>query len=195
LESLGHNVEYSAPTALTEPEFGDKFVVGMVANVAADVTYLESVVGHTFGEGDLEPENLFYVMLGKGLNATGYLDALTWMHGFQRRMANWWAPTADGGGGFDLLLTPTIGIAPPPIGWIGEPTETPGERVRSVMQYTAQFNVTGQPGISLPLHVSANGLPVGVQLVAGFGCEDVLIRIASQIELAAPWSHLAPVYR
>jgi amidase len=195
LESLGHNVEYSAPTALTEPEFGDKFVVGMVANVAADVTYLESIVGHTFGEGDLEPENLFYVMLGKGLNATSYLDALTWMHGFQRRMANWWAPTADGGGGFDLLLTPTIGIAPPPIGWIGEPTETPGERVRSVMQYTAQFNVTGQPGISLPLHVSSNGLPVGVQLVAGFGCEDVLIRIASQIELAAPWSHLAPVYR
>jgi amidase len=195
LESLGHTVEYSAPSALTEPEFGDKFVVGMVANVAADVVYLESVVGHTFGEGDLEPENLFYVMLGKGLNATGYLDALSWMHGFQRRMAKWWVPKADGGDGFDLLLTPTIGTTPPPIGWIGEPTETPGERVRSVMQYTAQFNVTGQPGISLPTHVSAGGLPVGVQLVAAFGREDQLIQIASQLESAAPWPLLAPKYR
>ncbi len=195
LQSLGHLVEFAAPAALTETEFGDKFVVGMVSNVAADVTYLESVVGHTFGDGDLEPENLFYVMLGKGMNATGYLEALTWMQGFQRRMAKWWTAAADGGDGFDLLLTPTIGITPPPIGWIGEPTATPGERVRSVMQYTAQFNVTGQPGISLPMHISAAGLPVGVQLVAAFGREDQLIQVASQLETAAPWPLLAPAYR
>jgi amidase len=195
LESLGHHVERSVPAALTEAEFGDQFLTGMMANVAADVAYLESIVGHEFGEDDLEPENLFYAMVGKTLTATAYVEALSWMHGYQRRMASWWTPTAEGGSGFDLLVTPTIGIAPPPIGWIGEPTAEPGHRVRSVMQYTAQFNVTGQPGISLPLHVNADGLPIGVQIVAAFGREDLLIQVASQLEIAAPWPHLAPAFR
>jgi amidase len=197
LESLGHHVEQAAPAALSETEFGDKFVVGLIANVAADVMYLESLIGHAFTDGDLEPENLFYAMMGKGLNATGYLEALSWFHAYQRRMAAWWAPNDSGpanGAGFDLLVTPTIGMTPPPIGWIGDPTAEPGHRVRSVMQYTAQFNVTGQPAISLPLHISDSGLPVGVQIIAAYGREDLLIQVASQLEEAAPWPLIAPAY-
>ncbi len=195
LESLGHHVDRSAPSALTETAFGDFFVTGLMASVAADVQYLEGIFGHPFGEEDLEPENLFYAAAGKEISAVAYLDAVSWLHDYQRRMASWWTATADGGAGFDLLVTPTIGITPPPIGWIGDPTAAPGHRVRSLMQYTAQFNVSGQPAISVPLHVSANGLPIGVQIVAAFGREDLLIRIASQLEAAAPWPHLAPAFR
>ena len=52
--------------------------------------------------------------------------------------------------------------------------------------------MSGQPAISLPLHRTAEGLPVGMQLVAAYGREDLLIRIASQIEQAVPWAHLTP---
>jgi amidase len=64
--------------------------------------------------------------------------------------------------------------------------------VSELLLFTAQFNVTGQPGISLPLHRSADGLPIGVQLVAGYGREDVLVRVAAQLEEAAPWPAIAP---
>jgi amidase len=54
------------------------------------------------------------------------------------------------------------------------------------------FNATGQPAISLPLHWSADGLPVGAQLVAPYGREDVLIRVAAQLEEAEPWAERWP---
>jgi amidase len=66
------------------------------------------------------------------------------------------------------------------------------ERLREIMQYTAQFNMTGQPAISLPLHMSKSGLPMGVQFVGAPYREDVLIRLAAQLEAAAPWSARRP---
>jgi amidase len=64
--------------------------------------------------------------------------------------------------------------------------------MRPWFQYTQQFNMTGQPAISLPLHWSDGGLPIGVQLVAAPFREDLLIRVASQLEAAAPWAHRRP---
>jgi len=62
-----------------------------------------------------------------------------------------------------------------------------GEAVRRWMPYGAQFNVTGQPAVSLPLHMHPSGLPLGVQLVTAYGREDLLLRLAAQLEEAAPW--------
>jgi amidase len=58
--------------------------------------------------------------------------------------------------------------------------------------FTAIFNITGQPAISLPMHVSASGLPVGVQIVAGPWREAQLVRVAAQLEQADPWAHRYP---
>ncbi len=63
------------------------------------------------------------------------------------------------------------------------------------MPFTTQSNISGQPAISLPLHRTADGLPVGIQLVAAFGREDLLIQVAAQLEAAAPWAdHRPPVH-
>jgi amidase len=61
-----------------------------------------------------------------------------------------------------------------------------------IVPFVAPFNLTGQPGISLPLHWNEAGLPIGVQLVGAYGREDVLIRIASQLEQARPWKDKHP---
>jgi amidase len=97
--------------------------------------------------------------------------------------------------GFDLLLTPTLGEPPPPLGSFddsGPDPMAPIHRARLTVAFAALFNVTGQPGISLPLYWDEAGLPIGVQLVAPYGREDVLIRAAAQLERARPWAEHRP---
>jgi amidase len=94
-----------------------------------------------------------------------------------------------------LLLTPTL-TAPPPR--IGEHRPVPGQpleawtRTGALLRFTIPFNVTGQPAISLPLHWSADGLPIGVQLIAAFGREDLLLRVAAQLETDGAWRDRRP---
>lgn len=180
LEALGHRVEPARP-CFDDQEFQHHFVTILTVSLANEVAAIEELVGRPLTDADIEPENLFYAEIGKAVSGTGYLSSVGWMHDFQRRMAAWWTAEAGGGLGFDLLLTPTLAVPPPPIGWVN------GTRVSEIMLYTPQFNITGQPGVSLPLHMSAGGLPIGVQLVAEFGREDLLLRISSQLEAAHPW--------
>ena len=83
-----------------------------------------------------------------------------------------------------------MGTPPPLLGELVATSETVrivAKRVYGLMQFTPQFNITGQPAISLPLHWNAAGLPIGIQLVGSLGREDLLIQVASQLEQAKPW--------
>jgi amidase len=96
---------------------------------------------------------------------------------------------------FDLLVTPTMAIEPPAVGLLGSvhaQPEGPPFEVMAMAGFTAVFNITGQPAVSLPLHMASSGLPVGIQLVAGPWREAQLIRVASQLEQAAPWAGRRP---
>lgn len=185
LESLGHEVEPGFPEALGDPRFPRVFGAVVAAHVAATVENAGRIRGREVGLDELEPHNAALVDAARRHSVTDYLLAAQWIDAFRRRMAPWWAE-------HDLLLTPTMAVEPFPLGWI--PSRDPGlamERTAHVVAFTSPFNATGQPVISLPLHRTAAGLPVGVQLVAAPGREDLLVRVAAQIEAAAPFAHAA----
>src|SRR5699024_706980 len=96
-------------------------------------------------------------------------------------------------GGHDLLMTPTLGALTPPLGLLDtQNVEAIWTHAAVYGGLTSPFNITGQPAISLPLGTDADGMPLGVQLVAAFGREDLLIRIAAQLETARPWPIMPP---
>ena len=186
LESLGHHIDESGPAAMFEPEFADHFVAIIAADTEAMVQAFEMLLGRPIGDDEIEPRNAFYRQSGRSMGAVQYLASRYWIGSWARRMADWWT-------GHDLLLTPTLGAPPPELGWFTEAgPEAEGRRVGSFIPYTAQFNMTGQPAVSLPLHWTPDGLPVGVQLVAAYGREDLLVQVASQLEQAAPWAGRRP---
>jgi amidase len=186
LESLGHHVEESAPAAMFEPAFARRFNTIIAADTETTFQAFERVLGAPIADDDIEPRNAHYRRTGQALTAVAYLQARQWLSRWSRRMADWWT-------GHDLLVTPTAGAPPPELGWFtAAGPEREGARIAGFIPYTAQFNMTGQPAVSLPLHWTAGGLPVGVQLVAGYGREDLLVRVASQLEQAAPWADRHP---
>ena len=190
LESLGHHVVVAHPAALADVETQSRFVVVVAASTAYDLEELEAIAGRPLQPGDLEGGNLALQRRGRTISAADYLAAEAAVHRWCRRVLEWWHPL-DGSAGFDVLVSPVLNGPPPPIGYLMEP-KTATERFWTLVQYTPQFNLTGQPAVSLPLHSTADGLPIGVQFVGGFGREDVLIRLAAQLEVAAPWSEHRP---
>ena len=186
LESLGHHVEESAPPDMFDQGFAKHFNTIIGADTEATFQAFEAALGRQIADSEIEPRNAFYRLIGQALPAVAYLQARTWLGMWTRRMAEWWTS-------HDLLLTPTLGAPPPELGWFtAAGAEQEGPRIASFIPYTAQFNMTGQPAVSLPLHWTPDGLPVGVQLVAAYGREDLLIQVASQLEQAAPWAGKHP---
>ena len=119
-----------------------------------------------------------------------YVSAVHCLQRFSRQLVSRW------GAEFDVLLTPTMTVLPPKAGDVlaavhGAP-DAPPLTVFQMAAFSGWFNMSGQPAISLPLHVSAGGLPVGVQLVGGPWGEDVLLRLAGELERAQPWSERRP---
>jgi amidase len=189
LGELGHRVEAAHPEALDDPACGQHFSVVYAANAGRLLDALGEFVGRTLGEADVDPLNWMMAQMGRGLSAPQYLATVDWIQGFTRRLATWWAS------GFDLLLTPTLPEPPPPLGTFTPDKENPvlaGLRAGMFACFTLPYNMSGQPAISLPLHWTAEGLPVGVQLVAGYGGEDLLLALATELEEARPWSARRP---
>ena len=146
----------------------------------------ERALGRPIRDDEIEERNAAHRRTARKLDAVTYVNNRARVGRWVRRMAQWWE-------GYDLLLTPTLGAPPPRLGWFTEDgPATERQRVRAYAPYTAPFNMTGQPAMSVPLHWTTDGLPVGVHIVAPYGREDLLIRVASQLEQAAPWADRRP---
>lgn len=183
LESLGHHVEVAWPAAMEDPEFGRHYVNLIMVAAAQWVDSWSRELGRPIAPDDIEASNWLFAEMGRSVSGADYLDSLGWLHGWSRRLAAFWDD-------HDLLLSPTLGCAPVRIGELVPDPADPlpaMTRVSHVIPYTAQFNVSGQPAMSLPLHHDAAGLPIGTQLVAAAHREDQLLALAADIERSAPW--------
>jgi amidase len=190
LQSLGHGVELSHPGALDDEGYVDNFLVRWSAGVAGGLDFWSMRTATPIGPEDVEPLTWALAEKGRAHSAAEYLMAVGYAQLVSRSAAEWWQD-------FDLLLTPTMGVPPGELGTIGDGSAdddplAPIQRAIPYAEFTAAFNGTGQPAISLPLHWSEAGLPIGVQLVADMGREDMLFRVASQLEEAAPWAERRP---
>jgi amidase len=181
---LGHDVEESHPEALDETRSVASYVVVVASSVARALDSWGEKLGRSLGSDDVEPLTWALAEQGRAIAAPRYVEAVEFVHGFGRRVAAWWER------GFDLLLTPTTAAPAPRLGELAQSKEQPLApflRAAPYGAFTSAFNLTGQPAISVPVHWSDAGLPVGAQLVAAWGREDLLLRVAAQLEQALPW--------
>jgi amidase len=195
LASLGHHVEQAYPEPLDDIALLVHFTTVLAASTAYDLRKLAIVAGRDLTADDVEPVTWAQAELGRAITADAYLEAVESLREWSRRMAVWWEPL-DGARGFDLLLTPTMARPPAPLGEIrGDDADGAILAATPYAAFTVPFNVTGQPAMSVPLHWSdggSDGLPIGVQLVAAAGREDLLLRVAGQLETARPWIDRRP---
>ena len=178
LEDAGHVVEAAHPQALADPAVINWFLPCYAAWTAHDLDMWGTRIGRPLTADDVELLTWSLAEMGRTLTAAQYLDALHGLHGFSRRVQSWWDE------GWDLLLTPTIPEVPPVLGSFASTPDNPlggAFRAALVIPFCVPFNITGQPAISLPLHRTDDGLPVGVQLVARYGADRLLLRLAADL--------------
>jgi len=190
LEQLGHRVSQASPSALADGTATEHFLVAFGAWVARELDHLGELVGDQPTPDGFEAGTWALAEAGRAVTAPQYLAAVDGLHALTRATVAWWQTD-----GFDLLLTPTIAELPPTLGQFASTPESPlAGLFRSTIPaaFTAPFNITGQPAISLPLHISEEGLPMGMQLVAAPAREDLLIAVAAQLEAAHPWADRRP---
>jgi amidase len=189
LEAAGHAVDLAHPTPLADERdaMGRWLGIVVAAASAADLDAIAALAGRPLTVDDVEPGNWRGAEAGRSLSATAYLAALSELNGYVRRMAAWWES-------YDVLVTPTMPHAAPPLGWYeGDGTRhSARDRIRAAVAFTGPFNITGQPAISLPTGATAAGLPIGVQLVGPADGEAMLLRLAGLLEQALPWAGRRP---
>jgi amidase len=180
LESLGHHVE-DAPSGLLGPE-----VLGSFEQVWALSGTTLPVPPERVGE--LRPLTRELRARGLAMSAQAAMESMLALRLFSRRFLQ---ATA----GYDVLLAPVCTMTPRPIGWFdadGDGAED-FERQKRYAAFTALYNVTGQPAVSVPLYWTAGGLPIGTMLVGRPADETTLIALSAQLEAARPWGHRHPV--
>lgn len=180
LESLGHHVEEVAIDLFPAEAMGAFLNV-----VNAGYADFEDV---DFSK--VEPHNAAGYAAARAVDSITYVRSMAELQRVSRQSVARW------GEDFDVLFTPTMAILPPSAGAVLEqlqsnPESMPAD-VFSMAVFTAPFNVSGQPAVSLPLHHDPTGVPVGVQLVGGPWQEAVLLRLAGQLEQALPWADRRP---
>ncbi len=190
LDGLGHDVEVGTPAI--DPDVLHRGLVSTwAAGLAQRAAILERALGTPPAPDTVEACTLAMLRLGASVSAVELLDGYGDCNAIGRAIGTFFDTT-------DVLLLPSV--ARPP--WqLGELDQDDGSLdgdawVRKLFTvyapFTAMFNITGQPAISLPLARSDGDLPIGVQLVGRFGDEATLLRVASQLEQIFPWAARIP---
>ena len=179
LETLGHNI---IPTDLLLPE---KMLAAALAVINAGVADFDDI-----DWDKAEPHTQASRRAAQSVHSVDYVAAVHAIQRFTRQFLIPW--TSD----FDVLLTPTMTVLPPRAGAVLAAAHAAAGALApeliAMNILAAGFNSTGQPAISLPVHVAANGLPVGVQLIAGPWEESTLISVSADLEEAVEWRHRVP---
>ena len=184
---LGHHVIEAAPDFdVAALRWAMRVIIA--ANVRNALDFRLEVLKREQRQGDVERITELWAQEARKLTARDYARAIVIVHGVGRRFGAFFRD-------YDLLLSPTLAEPPLPLGatdMMGNDLEAYNERLFRLIPFTPQFNVSGGPAASLPLHWTEDGLPVGIQLGADFGNEALLFRIAGQLEAARPWKDKRP---
>jgi len=208
LEELGHEV-VPADLPLDGPAFSRHFLTVIAGELGADIAEATKLVGHSPRRGDLEPTTRALALLADSLSANDFATALRGLEEIGRGIGAFFED-------FDVILTPTLSTPPPLLGTLG-PSAAENAQLRFLgafgsgrlikaagvideaakgaldfTPFTPVFNATGHPAMSVPLHTTGSGLPVGVHLVGHFAREDTLFRLAGQLERSRPWFERLP---
>ena len=177
LGAIGHGVEEFRP----EPEPGYAGAFRTVWQAGSATIPLESAQLEL-----VEPLTRWLVEHGRRISAVELADALEWLTLFERRVIRAFSP-------YDAVLLPSLALTPRPVGWYDADD---GERnfAQQVLYtpYTSFVNVAGLPAITLPVAETADGLPMGVQLVGRPGGEHALLAIGAQLERRLRWQPRHP---
>ncbi len=179
LEDLGHRVD-DVPAGLLGPDVLPSFEqVWALSGTTLPVPPERA--------GELRP--LTRELRGRGLamSAQAAMESMLALRLFSRRFLR---ATAD----FDVLLAPVCTMTPRPLGWFDADGDGAAdfERQKRYAAFTALFNVTGQPAVSVPLHETPDGLPIGTMLVGRPADDALLLALSAQLEEARPWAHRHP---
>ncbi len=175
LVELGHEVEEVAPP------WTDGRLFSLFMTVWQVIPALHRVDLDLF-----EPMSRALAESARTVDSVDYVLATAQLRDFGRRLAAFMA-------GYDLLLTPTLAQPPVPVGALAD--DDPWVSIRNAGRFTAftqVANITGLPAVSLPLFWSADGLPIGVQLIGKPAGETELLRVSRQVEQARPWRDRRP---
>ena len=185
-KDLGHKVQEADPEidrAAVVPTFLTFAAANMVVNLAS-----HPAAGRPARKGEVENITWGTAQRGERIGAADYVRATQTAHKLGRQMAAFHE-------GYDVLLTPGLGMLPPKLGWIDMMLEDVDEywrRVFTFSPFTVQFNLTGQPALMLPLGRTASGFPVAVQLAGRYGEEGTILGLGAQLEKARPWFDKTP---
>ena len=184
---LGHEVveeTLSLPAHVLTEAFTCIWAVGAGAVIDA----MAQLIGKGVNKEELEPLTRALYEIAENVSGPRYLNAWTLLQQFSRTLAGFMETC-------DVLLTPTLAEPPATLGTFDAPPDNPMAPLFRAAQYTPftpLCNITGQPGMSVPLYWNAAGLPIGVQFMGRFGDEATLFRLAAQLEAARPWAGRRP---
>ncbi len=180
VESMGHQVSEAAPNyPLESVSFVRRTMAGVPTALTVDRRLAE--LGRELQDDDLEPFSRAMYDRAAGITGTEVVDAMQQLETIAQTVGAFW-------GDHDLLVTPTMAQPVAPLGLLDTTNVSQMyEHIGGYAGFTSPFNLTGQPAVSVPWGTDGNGLPIGVQLVAAYGREDLLFAASAALEAAAPW--------